>query len=649
MKDIKHLRILAREFPNKQLAMGEIIRLRSQLSLPKGTEYFFSDVHGEDKAFIHLMRSASGNIRRKIREIYRGEVPVSRQNQLANLIYDPQAMLVQLRSELKNEHWVHLTIKQLVEICKYTSSKYPREAIRSMAPERYGTIIEELLYFSKGEIDRDEYHDSIVTSIIELGAVKDFIIALCDMTQKICVNHIHLIGDIFDRGPGPHHIMEELIDFDQVDIQWGNHDIIWMGAALGNDACMLSVLRNALSYSTFDALEDGYSINLRALFSFAQQVYADDECVRFLPRKYDENIYDMVDDDQAAKMLKAVAIMLFKLEGQLIERHPEYDMDDRLVLKKIDYEKMTYEHNGVSYPLLDTNLPTVDPEDPLRLTKQEKELLRGIRASFLHSETLQRHMAFLYSHGTAYKKVNGNLLYHGCIPLTEDGEFDGIEVDGVLYRGKALMDYVDYQVTQAYYGDVDSEDHTDCLDFLYYLWCGKKSPMFGKSQMSTFENYFVGVKEIAKEHYNPYFTLSEREDICDMILQEFGLSGENSHIINGHVPVKIKDGESPMKANGKLFVIDGGIAKAYQKATGIAGYTMIFNSHHLALAEHQSFEKIQSTRGDYAPRIKIVDVMKHRLRIEDTDRGAMYLDRIEDLKGLLEAYTSGDLKENFAK
>lgn len=647
MQDTKHLQILTREFPNRSAATGEIIRLRSLLSLPKGTEYFFSDVHGEDKAFIHLMRSASGNIRRKIREIYRGEVPVSRQNQLANLIYNPQAMLSKFKFELQNKHWVHLTIKQLVEICKYTSSKYPREAIRSMAPERYGAIIEELLYFHRGEIDRDEYHDTIVEGIIELGAVKDFIIALCDMTQRICVNHIHLIGDIFDRGPGPHHIMEELIEFDKVDIQWGNHDVVWMGAALGSETCMLSVLRNALSYSTFDALEDGYSINLRALFSFAQQTYADDPCQRFLPRKFDQSIYDMVDDDQATKMHKAVAIMLFKLEGQLIERHPEYDMNDRIVLKKIDYENMTYVHNGVAYPLLDTNFPTVDPKDPLKLTKQESELLRGIRASFLHSETLQRHMAFLYSHGTAYKKVNGNLLYHGCIPLTKDGAFDGIEVNGTCYRGKALMDYVDYQVTQAYYGDREAYGHKDCLDFLYYLWCGKKSPMFGKSQMSTFENYFVGVKEISKEYYNPYFKLSEKEAICDKILAEFGLPEEGSHIVNGHVPVKIKDGESPMKANGKLFVIDGGIAKAYQKATGIAGYTMIFNSHHLALAEHQSFDEIQSKSGDYAPHIKIVDVMKKRLRIADTDRGARYLERIEDLKALLEAYTSGDLKENF--
>ncbi len=648
MHNDKYLRLLSNDYPNIRIAKGEILRLQALLELPKGTEYFFSDLHGEDSAFIHLMRSASGNIRTKIRELYGNIMTESEQNQLANLIYDPQKVLDLVHSSYRDTaEWIRITIIRLSELCRYTSSKYSRENVANKMPPEYAPIISELLYPVSGDFDRNNYYNKIISHIIQNNICDDFIIALCHMIQKITVNHLHIIGDIYDRGKGPHHIMEELISFDRVDVQWGNHDIVWMGAACGNEACMCSVLRNGISYNNFDALEDGYGLNLRALSSFAYEVYGNDPCNSFIPKTYDQNIYDKVDKELAAKMHKAMAIIMFKLEGQLIERHPEYNMDHRNVLKTIDFERMVFKTGGKEYPILDKNLPTVNPSNPLKLSGPEEELMKVIKASFMHSEPLHRHISFLYSHGSTYKRFNNNLLFHGCIPMTEDGEFDGLTIEGRKYTGKALMDYIGIQMTHAYYFRDNSTQSRDAVDFMWYLWCGPKSPMFGKSKMATFENYFIGDKEVCKEIYNPYYKLSEDESVCNKIFGGFGMDPEVSHIINGHVPVKIKDGETPVKAGGKLFVIDGGISKAYQPKTGIAGYTLIFNSHHLALAEHHSFERIENDMGSYAPKMQVVKDMPHRLLTAHTDEGNELREKIADLKTLIGAYQKGVIKEKY--
>lgn len=642
----KYINLLAEHYPDRRTVRGEMLGLHAKLQMPKGTEYFFSDLHGEDGAFIHLLRSASGNIRTKIGELYENILTEAMQNQLANLIYDPEKVLnLVKRSGRMTEEWVRITIVRLAEICRYISSKYPRDEVRSKMPPEYEMVLNEFLYQGEGDFDRNRLYGQITAFIIESNLQEEFISAFCFLIQKICVNHLHIIGDIFDRGKGPHRIMEELIDFDHVDVQWGNHDIQWMGAAAGNEVCMCSVLRVGISYNNFDALEDGYGFNLRALSNFAADYYGDDPVERFMPKVLDENKYDLVDTHLAARMHKAIAIIQFKLEGQLLERHPEYGMSDRIVLKKVDWKRMVYRHEGKEYPLRDTNFPTIDPENPLALSQQEEELMNVIKASFLHSEPLKRHIEFLYSHGGTYLNVNNNLLFHGCIPMEEDGSFSTLRVNGKDVSGRALMDEIAIKMVRAYFSPNNLPGAKDDVDFMWYLWCGPKSPMFGKSKMATFENYFVEEKSIRKELYNPYYQLSTEVEICDKIFKEFGMDPKISHIINGHVPVKIKDGETPVKADGKLFVIDGGISKAYQPKTGINGYTLIFNSHHLALAEHRNFEQIENDMGAYTPNLQVVHVMPHRLTIAETDKGKRLQQRIEDLAELLDAYEKGTIKE----
>lgn len=648
MADELLMDILSKRFPNKKEAVGEIIRLRTQMAMPKGTEYFFSDIHGEDRAFIHLLRSASGNIRRKIHDVYCSRLSPERQKELGTLVYDPVNFLEKRKNLLQDSRWVRNTILELVEVARYISSKYTQSSIEEKFPERYQEVLHELFVTNDGEIDRRAYYDAIITAILDENAQEDFLICLCTMMQRICVNHIHILGDIFDRGPGPHKIIEELIQFgNAVDIQWGNHDAEWIGAALGNQALQMSVLRSATKYNTFDALEDGYDIHLRALNNFATKYYADDPCDRFQLKVYDENVYDIVDRDHAYRMHKACAILQFKLEGQLIERHPEYGMDDRNVLKKVDWDTMEYVDQGKRYPLKDKNFPTVDPKDPLKLNADEIELLNGINASFLHSERLQRHMTYLFNHGSTYLAMNGNLLFHGCVPMEQDGRYLSLDYEGKSYQGKALLDKIDYEVTQAYYAPEHSSIKKNSVDFMWYVWCGPKSPMFGKSKMATFENYFVGDKELCHEDLNPYYALTYDPEVCEKILEEFGLDRKKSHIINGHIPVKIKDGENPIRANGRLFVIDGGIAKAYQEKTGLAGYTLIFNSHHLALAEHKDYVKITDDLESYAPQVRTVDRYARRFLTGDTDQGRIYQTQIDQLRKLIEAYNNGVLKEQY--
>ena len=640
----KYLKLLSQDYRTVREAQGEILRLQSLRELPKGTEYFFSDLHGEDGSFIHLMRSASGNIRTKIRELYGNLLTELEQNQLANLVYDPAKVLALVRETgRETDEWIRITIIRLSELCRYISSKYARAEVERKMPNEYKAVMNELLYVGTGDFDRQSYYNRIIAYIIQDGTADDFIKSLCELIQRICVNFLHIVGDIYDRGDGPHRIMEELIEFDEVDIQWGNHDALWMGAAAGNEVSMCNVIRAGIRYNLFDALEDGYALNLRALSNFAQEVYKDDTCEQFIPKTLDQEAYDAVDLSIVTKMHKAISILQFKLEGQLLLRHPEYEMEDRIVLQKIDYDRMVFIDNGREYPLNDHNFPTVDPADPLKLSPGEEDLLAAIKSSFMHSEPLHRHISFLYSHGSMYKTINNNLLYHGCIPMNDDGSFTELEIDGKRYSGRALMDYFDMQMSRAYYYRGQEQAQNE-VDLMWYMWCGAKSPLFGKSKMATFEIYFIDDKTAKKEISNPYYKFTEDPDVCDRIFAEFGLDSTRAHIINGHVPVKSKDGEKPVKAGGKLFVIDGGISKAYHAKTGIAGYTLIFNSHHLALAEHHNFAQIESDMGSYTPNMQIVDVMAHRLRVADTDEGAEIDSKIKDLSILIDAYRKGLIK-----
>jgi fructose-1,6-bisphosphatase-3 len=465
---------------------------------------------------------------------------------------------------------------------------------------------------------------------------------MCDLIQNLAIDKLHIIGDIFDRGPRADIIMNRLMESHDVDIQWGNHDVDWMGAASGNPACVCNVLRIAISYNSFDVLEDGYGINLRPLSMFAAKVYRDDPCTRFTPKILDQNLYDAVDPGLAAKMHKAIAMIQFKVEGQIIRRHPGYKMDDRVLLENVDYENGTVMIGGKEYPMLDTYFPTIDPSYPLKLTAEEEELLHTLVLSFRHSDLLHKHIRFLYSNGALYKCCNGNLLYHGCIPMREDGSFESMIFDGQEMSGRELMDYIGEQIRRAYFLKDDALDKQNAVDFMWYLWCGAKSPVFGKDRMTTFENYFVEDKSTHKENFNPYYQLSQDEEVCNRILAEFDLPTQGSHIINGHVPVKIKDGETPVKANGKLYVIDGGLSKAYQKQTGIAGYTLIYNSHHLALAEHMPFHPDREN----TPRVSITEKMPTRVLVGNTDKGEELKIRIADLCELVSAYRSGLLKEH---
>ena len=642
MRDLAYLKLMAREYPTIKAASSEIINLTAIQGLPKGTEYFFSDLHGEHEAFIHLLKSASGIIREKITETFSHIIPEKEEIELANLIYYPERVMNQLEmSGQADGDWQRVTIYRLVQICKMVSSKYTRSKVRKKMPPEFAYIIDELLHVDYNDDNKRIYYNEIIRSITDIRVGDKFIIALCELIQNLTIDSLHIIGDIFDRGPRADIIMNELLQFHDVDIQWGNHDISWMGAATGNLACICNVLRIAISYNSFDVLEDGYGINLRPLSMFAARVYREEPCERFTPLILDENIYDAVDPGLAAKMHKAIAVIQFKLEGQIIKRHPEYEMDSRILLEAVDFERGAVRLEGKEYPLLDKAFPTVDPNDPLKLNKEEEELLHTLRLSFKHNELLHRHIRFLYSHGSMYKCYNSNLLYHGCIPMREDGSFDELVMDGKAYSGRALMDYVDRKVQNAYFMAEESREREDARDFMWYLWCGAKSPVFGKGKMTTFEHYFIEDPETHKEPMNPYYRLSVKEEYCNRILEEFGLPQTGSHIINGHVPVKIKEGESPVKAGGKLFLIDGGLSKAYQSRTGIAGYTLIYNSNHLALAEHKPFDPAKES----TPRVSVVENMKKRIMVADTDKGAELAGQIADLKELVAAYREGVIKE----
>lgn len=638
----KYLKLLAKEYPTIDSVASEMVNLSAIRSLPKGTEYFFSDLHGEYDAFLHMIKSASGMIKIKIDAIFSKTVSGVERENLANLIYYPEKEIKMLKNKkLITEEWKKLTIYRLILVCESVSAKYTRSRVRKSIPKDLVYIVDELLNVTD-DVNKDFYYDEIINTIIETDIAEKFIISLCTLIQSLAIDRLHIIGDVFDRGPRADIIMDELLSMHDVDFQWGNHDISWMGAASGNYALIANVIRISMRYNNFDILEDGYGLNLRALAVFAGDVYKDDECSLYYPNTLDKNIFDPVDTKLVAKMHKAITVIQLKLEGQLIEKHPEWEMQDRNLFANVDFSNCTVNINGKKYNLKDNNFPTVDKNNPLALSDGEKDLMEVLKNSFMHSGKLNKHIRFLFAKGSMYNVCNGNLLFHGCIPMDEIGGFQGVNIDGKSFSGKELLDKLGEIVNQAYFLHEGTKEKENACDFMWYLWCGPKSPLFGKDKMAFFESYYIDDENLRKEKYNEYYLFSENEDVCCKILKMFGISEKMGHIINGHVPVKIKNGESPIKADGKLFVIDGGISKAYQKTTGIAGYTLIYDSHSLLLAKHKPFI---SGKSEHTPELQIVERLEQRANISDTDKGKELLEKIGDLRELLRAYHTGEIKE----
>ena len=647
---IDYLRLLAEQYPNIKSACSEIIRLQSRQKLPKLTEHFMSDIHGEYESFLHILKNASGVIKYKIKDIYGRTLSEEDRQILCTLIYYPEQKLDWIKRRVANiDDWYKITLYRLVEICRVVASKYTRASVRELLPPLFGDIIDELIHSPTDYgTDKEGYYNESISCIIELGQADSFIVEIAQLIQKLAIGRLHIIGDIFDRGPRADIILDTLINYHSVDIQWGNHDVQWMGAAAGSPACIATVLSVSTKYANFDCLEDGYGINMRPLTVFAMETYGDDPCDCFKLRNPNHVRLSQHDSDLWAKMHKAISIIQFKLEGQLIKNHPEFMMDNHIMLDRIDYEKGTVLIEGKKYKLRDNNFPTINPDNPFRLTVEEQSLMESLRSSFLHSEKLQKHIRFLYAKGSMYLNYNNNLLYHGCIPMTEDGEFKEVCLKGKKYSGKALLDKAEQIAREGFFGKNGSAEKEYGEDFLWYLWCGSGSPVYGKNKMTTFERYFIEDESIWAEVKDPYYKLSSSPDICKKILTEFGIEPDAfSHIINGHVPVKIKKGESPIKAGGKLLVIDGGLSKAYQSQTGIAGYTLLFNSHGLLLSEHGAFESVESAimeEKDIYSSLDSVDVAPKRILVEDTDAGKAQAKKIDALKALVNAYQKGLLR-----
>lgn len=643
-----YLELLSKQYPSIQSASTEIINLSAILELPKGTEHFVSDIHGEYEPFMHVLRNGSGSIKRKIEDIFQDTLLEQEKKNLATLIYYPNKKMPLLLQEQSNpDEWYRITLFRLIKICRVTSSKYTRNKVRKALPEEFAYIIEELLHEQESISNRQDYYNSIIDTIINTERADAFIVALARLIQRLSIARLHVIGDVFDRGPGAHIIMDKLLDYHSIDFQWGNHDIVWMGAAAGSDACITNVIRVSLRYANMETLENGYAISTLPLVSLAVNIYGNDPCEQFKPKsnsdEFTENELLLM-----SRMHKAITIIQLKLEGQIIRRRKHYSMEDRLLLDKIDYNNGTIQIGDKQYPLLDTNFPTIDPDNPYELSGQEKDLMEKLRLSFTNSERLQAHIRFLYSKGSMYQAFNGNLLYHGCIPMTPDGKLKHFKFEGVDHSPKDFMDRLERLARQGYFSTGDPEKRQYGQDTMWYLWSGAQSPLFGKSRMATFERYFIEDEETHKEEMNPYYDYRSSKEVIEQILAEFGLDPEKGHVINGHVPVKVKKGESPIKAGGKLLVIDGGFAKAYQEKTGIAGYTLIFNSYGLLLASHQSFESTQKAieeEQDIHSETQILEHNTQRIRVCDTDAGLKIQRKIDDLKDLLKAFRSGLIKE----
>lgn len=643
----RYLKLLAEKFPTIQDVCTEIINLKAILNLPKGTEHFLSDLHGEYESFLHILKNASGVIKAKIDENFENSMTKEERRKLATLIYYPEEKLELIKKEenIDMQEFYKITLYRLIEICKIIASKYSRSKVRKAMPKEYEYIIDELLHANQDICDKESYYHQIINTIIQLDRGEAFIVAMSKLIQQLAVDHLHIIGDIYDRGPGPHIIMDELMKHHSIDIQWGNHDIIWMGAASGSEACIFNVLRICSRYNNLDILEDGYGINIRAITEFAMEEYKEDKCEIFLPQNA-EKIEYLPTLNLLAKIQKAASIIQFKLEGQIIKNHPEFHMENRMLLDKINYETGEININGTVYKLLDSYFPTINPKDPYKLTKKEQEIVNKLKKGFINSEKLQRHVKFLYNKGSLYKIYNNNLLIHGCIPMDEKGKLKNYYHDGKKLKGKAFLDYIDQVARQAYFCDINSEEKNYGKDFLWYLWCGENSPIFCKDAMKTFERYFIDNKELQKENKNPFYIFAQKEEVCDKILKEFEIDPEKGHIICGHIPVKFKSGESPIKANGKLLIIDGGLSKSYQKTTGIAGYTLIYNSYGLMLAEHEPFTSTNDAilKETDLHSSKVIVEKVERKKIKDTDIGLELEEQIENLKRLLQAYKKGIIK-----
>ena len=638
--EIRYLKGLAKQYPTIPAAATEIVNLQAILSLPKGTEHFITDIHGEYDQFQHVMKNGSGAIKRKIEDEFGNSLSVAEKKGIAILIYYPELKLKQvLKTEENLEDWYKVTLYRLIRICKCASSKYTRSKVRKALPKDFAYVIEELLTGRPDVSDQEAYYNEIINSVIRTGRASELVVAFCNLIRRLIVDHLHVVGDIYDRGPYPNLIMDTLTEHHSVDIQWGNHDVLWMGAAAGNPACIANVIRISAKYGNLNTLEDGYGINLIPLVRFALEQYDKDPCDVF-HLDYREDEYDVKDVQLDEKMHKAITIIQFKLEGQLMKKHPEFAMDHRLLLDKMDLEKKTY-------PLKDTCFPTIDMKNPYELSLEEADVVDRLVTAFINCEKLQKHIRFLFTKGSLYKVYNGNLLYHGCVPFNEDGSFKKVRVFDGEYSGKELYDVLEHYARKGYYS-IDPAEKQKGLDILWFIWQNANSPVFGKSKMTTFERYFIADKATHKEPKNPYYRLLEQEEIVNKILREFGLEDEDSHIINGHVPVETKRGESPVKCNGKLLIIDGGFSKAYQPKTGIAGYTLIYNSYGLLLAAHQPFESVEKAvqnGSDIHSHMLLVQHVNLRRTVADTDVGKEIKESIVDLEKLLCAYREGTIVE----
>ena len=650
-EELRYLRLLARQFPTVREAGREIINLQAILNLPKGCEHFISDVHGEHEAFLHILNSCSGVIRERLDLMFGDSVSRSELDELATLIYYPEEKMEDLRPRIEDlDEWYRITLHRLVEVCRSVTSRYSRSKVRKAIPMGYEYIIEELLHTHDEELDKRDYYKNIIATIVEIGQAPDFIEALSTLIKWAAVDHLHLVGDIFDRGPRADIIMDSLLQHHSVDIQWGNHDVLWMGAASGSRTLVATVLANSIHYNNLEVVETGYGISLRPLSVFANEVYQNCDVSRFAVKLAGSEAAHYSEKDKllSARMHKAITVILFKLEGQKILRHPEYGMEDRLLLDKIDYENKCVTIGGKTWPLEDTDFPTVDRERPYELTKEEEAVIDQLTASFQRSEKLQRHVHFLYSKGSLYKIYNGNLLFHGCIPLTESGELMRFKLDGKERKGKDFLDHADTAARQAYYYRAGSPERKLGMDFLWFLWAGRNSPIFGRDRMTTFERRLIRDEAAWTEPKNAYYTLYQDPAVCEALLKEFGLEGPHCHIINGHVPVRTKKGESPIKGGGKLIVIDGGFCKAYQSTSGIAGYTLIGTSRSFRIVAHQPFsgkEKAIRENLGIASSTEIFERLEAREKIEETDIGRELERQIADLRALLDAYRDGAVKE----
>ena len=654
-EELHYLRLLARQYPTVEAAGTEIIRLQAILNLPKPTEHFMSDIHGEHEAFLHILNSGSGEVKEKLEELFGNSMTQKDRNDLATLIYYPTSKLALIADETEDlDEWYRLTIHRLVDLCRFVSTKHTRAKVRTYMDPDYEQILDELIHLvEEGGSRRDQY-ENIINTIIQIGQAADVIRAICKVIKSLVVDKLHIVGDIFDRGPRADIVMDSLMTCNNVDIQWGNHDVLWMGAASGSRTLVATVLSNSIRYNNLDVIETGYGISLRPLSIFANEVYKDCNTDQFKVKLTgtDADQYTEKDKLLSARMYKAITIILFKLEGQKVLRRPEFGMEDRLLLDKINYEDKTITLDGKVYPLLDWDFPTVDPNNPYELTDEENHVINQLTDSFENSEKLQRHIRFLYSKGGLYKVCNGNLLFHGCIPMNDDGSMMTFTIGGKERSGKRFLDYAEKTARKAYYDKRGSEERQFGMDFLWWLWCGRNSPIFGRDRMTTFERRFIADETTWTEPKNAYYTYYEDPAVCDRILKEFGLEGEHCHIINGHVPVKVRKGESPIKGGGKLIVIDGGFSRAYQSTSGIAGYTLIYNSRHFRLVSHQPFTSKWNAvhkNDDIHNDSQIFEKLETRMRLSQTDEGAELQDRVNMLMMLLDAYRSGAVTEDHKK